>query len=216
MGTPPTADLVTSHPIRAENAGIIDRMIREDDEIARLTGSIQHSTERAVTLRPLTPADADVVAGWGTDAQFCREADWAVEMPLVERRRRQRSLIESPPPELIRLGSVHNGILIGYVDLHGAEPLRRELGFLIGGRARWGHGLGCLTARAGLDYGFGQLGLKEVWAEALDANHRSVSILRQLGLHETGDGIAAVYDSQPSYYRQFAITAEEWARKRTR
>ena len=57
-------------------------------------------------------------------------------------------MTESPPADLIRLGAVHHGILVGYVDLHGDEPHRRELGFAIDGRSRWGRGLGHLTAAA--------------------------------------------------------------------
>lgn len=168
-----------------------------------------------MTLRPLEVEDADVIAGWGTDLQFCREADWTVDRPVAERQRALLSLIQSPPLDLVRLGAVHEGVLIGYVDLHGDEPVRRELGFLIGGRDRWGHGLGRLTAAAGLDYGFDELGLQQVWAEALDANHRSVNILRRLGLDEIDSGTEGVFDAQPSQSRRYAIAAKDWATKRT-
>ena len=117
-----------------------------------------------VTLRLLEPQDADVIAGWGEDPQFCREADWSTTMASADRRRFQQSLIEAPPPELIRWGAVVESVLVGYVDLQGAEPGRRELGFVIGERDRWGSGLGGLAAAAGLDHGFGRLGLRHVWA----------------------------------------------------
>lgn len=159
--------------------------------------------------------DGDVIAEWASDRQFCLEADWAPGLPIAERRRAQRTLIQSPPFNLIRLGAIHDGDLIGYVDLHGDEPVCRELGFVIGGRDRWGRGLGRLTAAAGLDYGFDRLGLQKIWAEALDANRRSVNILRGLGLVEIGNGADGVFATQPSHYRQFAITVDAWARRRT-
>jgi RimJ/RimL family protein N-acetyltransferase len=152
--------------------------------------------------------------GWAADSEFCRHAGWAVDLPVTERVRLLRVLIRCPPPELIRLGVIHNGRLVGYIDLHGGEPDRRELGFLVGERSQWGRGLGRSAAAAGLDHGFDQLGLTEVWAEALDANRRSIHILRRLGLTETGTGDKGRFLDQPSYYRLFAITSRDWARCR--
>lgn len=168
-----------------------------------------------VVLRPLELQDAVVFAGWGTDPEFCLEADWTPGLPFIERRRFHEALIRSPPPELIRVGVTHEGLLVGYVDLHGDEPHRRELGFAIGGRGRWGKGLGRLAAAAALDYGFGRLGLQEIWAEALDANQRSIRILQRLGLVETGRGDDGSFMEQHTYYRRFAITAKAWASGRT-
>jgi RimJ/RimL family protein N-acetyltransferase len=163
-----------------------------------------------VTLRPLELQDGDVIAGWAADAEFCREADWTADLAFAEYQRFHRNLIESAPPSLIRLGAIHAGVLVGYVDLHGEESDRRELGFLIGERSRWGQGLGRLAGYAGLAFGFEQLGLQEIWAEAPDANRRSVRILERLGLVETGRGDEGVFRDQPTYYRRFAITAKDW------
>ncbi len=168
-----------------------------------------------VTLRPLSLPDAEVIAQWAADPEFCRQADWSSGVSLEERRRRNRALIQSPPSQLIRLGAVHDGVLIGYVDLHGDEPERRELGFVIGERHRWGRGLGGLAAAAGLDFGFDRLGLRLIWAEALDANPRSISVLRRLGMAETGRGADVVFLGRPTHHRQFAITAVEWAAIKT-
>jgi RimJ/RimL family protein N-acetyltransferase len=163
-----------------------------------------------VILRPLAQPDAEVIARWAADPKFCREADWTVDLPFAERRRVQEALIESPPRELIRLGAVHDGVLVGYVDFHGDEAHRRELGFVVGERSRWGRGLGRSAAAAGLDHGFDRLGLRVVWAEALDANQRSIRILKGLGLMETGRGAEGTFLGQRSYFRRFAITATDW------
>lgn len=165
-----------------------------------------------VALRPLAPEDAGVIAGWAADREFCRHADWTVDLPPAEARRFHEALIQAPPPDLIRLGAIHDGRLVGYVDLHGDQPRRRELGFLIGERRLWGRGLGFLAAAAGLDHGFTNLGLEVVWAEALDANQRSVRILRRLGFEETGRGEEESFLDQPSYNRRFDIDADAWAR----
>ena len=168
-----------------------------------------------VTLRTLAIQDADVIAAWAADPEFCREADWTTDLSFTESQRFHQTLIQSPPPELIRLGVIHEGLLVGYVDLHGDEPHRRELGFVIGERSRWSRGLGRRAGAAGLDYGFDQLGLQEIWAEALDANQRSVRILQRLGLVETCRGDDGVFLDQPTYHRRFAITAQDWASGRT-
>ncbi len=46
----------------------------------------------------------------------------------------------------------------------------------------------------------------------MDANERSVRILQRLGLAEIGRGQDAVFLDQPTYYRRFRITAEDWSR----
>ncbi len=72
-----------------------------------------------------------------------------------------------------------------------------------------------MAGAAGLDYGFDRLGPQEIWAEALDANRRSVRILQLLGLVETGSGDEGVFLDQPTYHRRFAITAKDWASGQT-
>ena len=163
----------------------------------------------SVTLRPLEPQDAEVIATWAADRQLCREAGWTPDLSPAEYRRFHEDLVRSLPAELIRLGAICDGRLIGYVDLHGSESHRRELGFLIGDRRRWGLGLGSAAAAAGVQYGFERLGLTEIWAEALDANARAVRILLGLGMTETGRGGEGVFLDRPTYYRRFAITVAE-------
>jgi RimJ/RimL family protein N-acetyltransferase len=171
---------------------------------------VTEPARRVVILRALELRDADVMARWAADSEFCRAAGWTADLPHADYRRFHQTLIRSPPTDLIRLGAVHDGILVGYVDLHGNESHRRELGFVIGERSRWSRGFGRLAAAAGLDYGFDQLGLREIWAEAFDANQRSVRILQRLGLVETGSGGEGVFLDRPTYYRRFAITAGDW------
>ena len=96
--------------------------------------------------------------------------------------------------------------VVGYVDLHGSGP-RRELGYVVGGRERWGQGFGRSVAHAGLAWGFGALGLTDMWAEAVDANVASVRILERLGMRETGRGEEATFLGRRSFYRVFTLTA---------
>lgn len=166
--------------------------------------------DSSVHLRPLSPDDVPVIASWAEDVELCREAEWSEDLPRERHLVFWRDVIDAPPPGLIRLGAVSGDDLVGYVDLHGLDPARRELGFLIGVRARWGEGLGRQAAAAALDYGFGPLRLAEVWAEALDANQRSVRLLQRLGMRETGRGSDGEFLGRPSFYRQFTLTSSQW------
>jgi len=46
----------------------------------------------------------------------------------------------------------------------------------------WGHGYATEAARAALDYGFGQLGLREIVAVTVRANQRSRRVMERLGM----------------------------------
>ncbi len=176
------------------------------------TARVGRPVDDRMWLRPLTLDDAPVIASWAEDVQLCREADWSVGLPHESHLAFWRDLIEAAPRELIRLGAVSGGDLVGYVDLHGSDPGRRELGFLIGVRPRWGHGLGHRAATAALEYGFRDMRLGEVWAEALDANQRSVRLLQRLGMRETGRGDEGEFLGRPSFYRRFALMSSQWRR----
>jgi RimJ/RimL family protein N-acetyltransferase len=117
-----------------------------------------------------------------------------------------RRLIAEPEADRLRLAAVVGDELVGYVDLVGGEAERRELGYVVGPSARWGRGFGGAVARLGVEYGFGVLGLREIWAEALDANVASVRILRSLGMIETGRGDDDSFLGEPSFYRRFSCS----------
>lgn len=161
-------------------------------------------------LRKLVASDAAVIAGWAGDLEFCREAGWSTDLGRRAHLEFQQRIIALPPPDLLRLGAEVEGVLVGYVDLHGSEQGTRELGFLIGERSSWGRGLGRRAAAAGLEYGFGELGLKLIWAEVLEANQRSMRILRGLGFTETGAGAGGEFRGVASIHRQFALSDRDW------
>lgn len=165
-----------------------------------------------VQLRSLAAEDALVFAGWGADRVFCEYAGWSSDTAASDRREWWAAAIAQPPQDLIRFAACVSGEVIGYVDLHGAEPDRRELGYLIGGRERWNRGLGTVVARVGLAYGFEVMKLRTIWAEAVDANTASVAILRRLGMRETGFGLEAEFLGVRSCYRQFEISDAEFGR----
>ncbi|OKL53037.1 hypothetical protein BSZ39_11615 [Bowdeniella nasicola] len=111
------------------------------------------AAEPRIGLRPLTSADAPVLASWGVDDEFRLAVEWS-DGTLAEHEAVFRASIANPPAELHRRAAMGGGELVGYIDLHGSEPGVRELGYLIGPRAAWGRGLGTAVARTGLAHGF--------------------------------------------------------------
>lgn len=160
---------------------------------------------RQVFLRPLGMADVATYVSWGRDRRFCEHAGWTVDLPDAALEAHWQALVERPKPDLLRQAAVAGDDVIGYVDLFGAEPERRELGYVVGPSGRWGRGLGGIVARLGVEYGFGVLGLQEIWAEAVDANQASVRILESLGMTETGRGQDETFLGVASYYRCFVL-----------
>lgn len=175
---------------------------------------IEHMDHSALELRPMNRADADVLGTWAEDELFCQHAGWTTRSSADVRDFWVRQ-VEAPPIDLIRLALTNaDDDLVGYVDLHGAQPQERELGFLIGPSTRWGRGLGGRAAKAGLAYGFEELSLDSIWAEALIANVASVRILRSLGMQETGPGSDETFLEEQSYYLQFRVNHDEWSASR--
>lgn len=161
-------------------------------------------------LRPIERSDLRTYVSWGRDRVFCEHAGWTVDLPEPEHEAHWSALIERPKPNLVRLAAVAGDHVVGYVDLAGEESDRRELGYAIGPSDRWGQGLGRTAAGLGLEHGFHELGLREIWAEAVDANRASVRILTALGMTETGRGHDEPFLGAASYYRQFAINVASW------
>lgn len=156
--------------------------------------------------------DAATYASWAVDPVFCAHAEWRVRDRPGDAVPWWQSLIAEPPPLLLRLAAVHEGIVVGYVDLHGEGAATRELGYLIGPAVRWGRGLGTAAAAAGLAYGFDALGLARIWAEAVEANNGSVRVLEKLGMRETGPGDPAPHLGEPSRFLRFEISRDEYER----
>ncbi|MCY7288037.1 MAG: GNAT family N-acetyltransferase [Cryobacterium sp.] len=163
-----------------------------------------------ITLRELVSDDARVLAGWQTDPRFAAQAGWRLTSEISDGEGWWRESIRTPDPLLIRLGAVEAETLVGYVDLHGDKVDERELGYLIGPSSRWGRGLATAAAKAAISYGFDQLGLRRVWAEAVAANPASVRVLEKVGLRAIGRGEAETFLGQESHYEQFEILRADW------
>lgn len=163
-----------------------------------------------LSLRPLIAADASTLASWATDPVFCAHAGWRLRDSPVDALYWWENAIVHPDPTLVRLLAVSDDNPVGYVDLHGEELARRELGYLIGPSARWGQGLGTAAARSALEFGFIELGLESIWAEAVEANPGSVRVLHRLGMRPAGVGTSAEFLGTRSRYLIFELSRDDW------
>jgi RimJ/RimL family protein N-acetyltransferase len=94
-----------------------------------------------------------------------------------------------------------------------------EIGWRLAPRY-WGMGYATEAANASLDYGFAHFALDEIVAFAIPENHRSLAVMRRLGMRrdESRDfDHPRVPDSHPHLQRHavFSITREEWKAART-
>lgn len=161
-------DLVTLRPILAVDADTIDRLIREDDEIARLTGSIHRSTEQALDM----PIE-DLRAIYGTWAA----ADDRLVLGVIDKA---------------------SGELVGEVVLNEWDKGNRSCSFrtLIGRPGR-GRGLGTEATRLIVEHGLGPMGLHRISLEVYDFNPRARHVYEKVGfIHEGTGRDALLFDEE--------------------
>ncbi len=95
--------------------------------------------------------------------------------------------------------------LLGWCGLSYLDGTKEvELLYLVD-QPYWGRGFARETARASLDYGFNQLGLKSIAAVAVPENLASRRVMEKLGMQYRGP--KHCYNSDLAYY---SITAEEF------
>ena len=154
---------MTLRPIRAADADTIDRLIREDDEIARLTGSIHHSTEQPPGM-PLEDL-REIYGSWAT-------ADDRLVLGVVDNA---------------------TADLVGEVVLNEWDEGNRACSFraLIGSAGR-GRGLGTEATRLIVEHGLGAMGLHRIALEVYDFNPRARHVYEKVGFEYEGTGREAL------------------------
>ncbi len=110
-----------------------------------------------------------------------------------------------------------SGRFIGFTGL-GVPPFEAhftpavEIGWRLA-RAAWGRGLATEAARAATAFGFGELGLEEIVAFAVQANARSRAVMRRLGMRHDASGdfdhpLVDVADLRRHVL--YRLSAEDW------
>lgn len=161
FSTKPTlcGELVILRPIRAEDADVIDSLIRADEEIAILTGSV-HSRGEKATAPPLDELRG-IYGAWA-------HAEDRLVLGVVDR---------------------ETGELVGEVVLNDWDAGNRSCGFrtLLGSAGR-GRGLGTEATRLIIEHGLGTMGLHRITLEVYDINPRARHVYEKVGFILEGTG----------------------------
>lgn len=184
FSTKPTLEgsLVTLRPIRAEDADLIDAIIRDDEEIARLTGSVHSSDEQPAGMA--IERLREIYGEWA-------QADDRLVLGVIDRA---------------------SGDLVGEVVLAGWDEGNRSCWFrtLIGAAGR-GRGLGTEATRLIVDHGFRELGLHRITLEVYDFNPRARHVYEKVGFVHEGTGRdALLFDGEWIDVHYLAALAPEW------
>ena len=156
-------DLVTLRPITAADADTIDRLIREDDEIPRLTGSV-HSSDGPHEETPVAKL-REIYGSWAT-------AHDRLVLGVVDNA---------------------SGDLVGEVVLNEWDEGNRSCGFrTLIGRAGRDRGLGTETTRLIVAHGLGPMGLHRISLEVYDFNPRARRVYEKVGFVHEGTGREAL------------------------
>ncbi|MCY1685120.1 GNAT family N-acetyltransferase [Kocuria sp. SL71] len=156
-------ELVTLRPIRAEDADEINAIIRADDEIALLTGSVHSSTEKfpGASIERLR----DIYGAWAV-------ADDRLVLAVMDNTTDE---------------------LVGEVVLHEWDEGNESCGFrtLIGAAGR-GRGLGTEATRLIVEHGLTKMGMHRITLEVYDFNPRARHVYEKVGFMHEGTGREAL------------------------
>jgi RimJ/RimL family protein N-acetyltransferase len=175
-------------------------------------------TER-LTLRPATPADAEVTWPYHSDPAT---AEWLVRLPANLDAHAERyaspevldsTIMVEHAGEVI--GDLHLGIKDGWAQqdvTDAAIATEADLGWVLAPEHR-GHGYGREAVAALLAICFDDLGLRRVTAGCFAVNEPSWRLMESLGMrreaHTVRDGLHRDHGWMDGF--EYALLADEWA-----
>lgn len=167
-----------------------------------------------VYLRPLEPADADLVHRWYEDTRV-QTLMGDPPLSLATRRQRYEDAVKAGGPEVFRfvICLLDDDRAIGRTDIFDIDRQNGScaFGITIGQPELWGKGLGTDAVNAVVDFAFGQLRMERVWLDTDDQNARAQAAYRKAGFTEEGRLRHAFFqDGQWSDDIRMAMLREEW------
>ncbi|MBN2567554.1 GNAT family N-acetyltransferase [Candidatus Woesearchaeota archaeon] len=145
---------------------------------------------RQLSLRPVEPADAPLLARWFNDYENIKWMSTFVRCRKHTTEELRQDIVSSDPSSE-RLFMVYDewGIEpIGHAGIDGIDQhdRRAEIFFLIGDRANQGKGYGRMILRLLIEQAFDAMGLNSLFATAAVENHASVRLLESGGFRRIG------------------------------
>jgi len=142
-----------------------------------------------VYLRPLEPADAELVAGWYADDRT-RRLLGDPPMSLALRRQRYDEAVTGDGDSVYRfiICRLDDDEPVGRTDVFDIDRTNGNcaFGIAIGDPQLWGQGLGTDAVNAIVDFCFGELRMERVWLDTDADNHRAQASYRKAGFVEEG------------------------------
>jgi RimJ/RimL family protein N-acetyltransferase len=168
-----------------------------------------------VYLRPLEPADVELVHAWYEDAEFAALMGGR-PMSLATRRARADRNLAEPRDDVVNLMicDLEDGRAVGRVDIFEIDPINGAAGFGIGigDEGDRGRGYGRDAVQAVCDYVFGQLRLERLWLTTDADNTIAQHLYEGVGFQREGVARHAYY--QDGRYQddvRMAILRSEWS-----
>jgi RimJ/RimL family protein N-acetyltransferase len=133
---------------------------------------------KLVRLAAPLPEDAEIIAYWSRDDEYCRQVDTAAARPLSPQQANEfnTSMIASPNGYLFHLRTLDDDRLIGFVAIHSIEWNNQAGTFATG---IWdpeyrGKGYGREAIRLALNYAFNELTLYRLGLDVIADNPRAI------------------------------------------
>ncbi|MET9258145.1 GNAT family N-acetyltransferase [Streptomyces sp. NPDC003717] len=178
-----------------------------------------------LTLRPFVAADADLLIELDSDPAVTRYLTGGAPTPSEEVRDLVIPSILAGYERwdhdlgLFAAYEKDGGTFVGWFclrPLRGGPREEAELGYRLR-QAAWGRGYATEVSRALLAKGFGELGIRTVWAETMTVNRPSRNVVEKLGMTltesiPTPDDMMAVEGSEHGGVR-YEMTREQWVRQ---
>ena len=162
--------------------------------------------------------DAEIISGWGEDAEYLRDLDTAVAYPKGKDWDTGEGYASQHDTRFFyfNVRTIGDDRLVGFVAVHGIEWNNRSgsLSVAIGEPGDRNKGYGQEALKLILRYAFQELNLDRVGLEVIEYNTSGVRAYEKVGFRHEGRKRAAVYRDGKRYdLLVMGILRREWEEK---